>query len=783
MLNWKLTKMQLKILILRIAIFLKFFIVLFHCNNIQKDNSNFAFLTYLSRIRNSSVSLEDNFTYPQKDYTLAASIATSPITPTITGSLANFRVNPPLPSGLFIDSSNGTISGIPAQPQVSATYNITATGKNKDIVNTLNITILPSGLVRQYTFTSGSLLDQNNANALTQSGSPSSVLGSDGDSAGSYSFNGSTDYFSSQGGDLPFGANPRTLCAWINPSSYPTLKMIVSYGNPGSNGASIGLAFSPNNIGFVGWANDYMPTFQVPLNTWTHLCGVYSGTTATIYINGSSIGSSAYTLNTVTGNFYIGNWVDLAGHFPGKIDNVQIYNKALTNTEVRNLSIRVPAGLMAMFDFQGDTLDLSVNKNNGTVIGGATLTTDRFGQPNSAYLFNGSTQYINISTIAGIPTGSSARTICAWFRSTTANPENIVSFGTMTTGNGNGIAKGGAAILFYGFADDTVGNHNNLTNIWTHSCGTYNGTTTFLYMNGAQIGSLGKSWNTIAGGFNIGRRLDNVEFFTGSIDDVRIYNRVLSLNEIRALSGNHPMQATVWTTTPATSALKLYVQAESLSNLANNAAVSSWIDQSGNPNTVTQATGSKMPLFQTSGLNGKNSLKFTASNLQELSTNVGVGLAGINFSIIAAAQPTTLGTDKSIVSIGSTCGNDKVLGVDTSNFLFGGMCNIIYLNSTTFPITTMPNIFSQTYQHGGGANLGNLYQSGNLISSQISSATAFAGLTELAVGKRYSSGAAYWDGQISEVLFFDVSLSNADRELIECYLSTKYGLALGHSCP
>ena len=49
---------------------------------------------------------------------------------------------------------------------------------------------------------------------------------------------------------------------------------------------------------------------------------------------------------------YIGNWVDLSGHFPGKIDNVQIYNKALTNTEVRNLSIRVPAGLMAMFDFK-----------------------------------------------------------------------------------------------------------------------------------------------------------------------------------------------------------------------------------------------------------------------------------------------------------------------------------------------------------------------------------------------------------------------------------------------
>jgi hypothetical protein len=749
------------------------------------DKSNLSFLSYLFRLKSIS-SLESQsgitVTYPQTDYTLVVNQTIIPINPITKGSISNFRVNPSLPTGLFLDKTIGSISGTPSIAQTSVMYTITATGNAIDITTTLSITVMPSGLVRQYSFTSGSLLDQNNTNALTPSGSPASVIGSDGDTSSAYLFNGSTEYLSGSAAHLPLGASPRTLCAWINPSSYPTLKMIVSYGSPGTISASIGLAFGSNNVGFVGWANDYMPTYKVPLNTWTHICGTYTGTTATIYVNGSSIGSSPYTLNTIAGNFFIANWVDLTGHFPGKIDNVQIYNKALNDSEIRNISIRISAGLMAMFDFQGDTLDLSVNKNNGTVMGGATLTTDRFGQPNSAYLFNGSNQYINMATSSGLPTGNAARTICAWFRSTTANPENIISFGTMTTSNGNGLAKGGAAILFYGFADDTVGNHNNLTNVWTHSCGTYNGTTTVLYMNGSQIGSLGKAWNTIAGAFNIGRRADNVEFFTGSIDDVRIYNRVLSLNEIKALSGYHPMQASVWTTTPGTSGLKLYLQADSLSNLANNAAVSSWTDHSGNSNTVTQAAGMKMPLFQISGLNGKISLKFTASNLQELNNTGTTGFGGVSFSIIAAAQPLTLGADKGIMGIGTSCGNDKVLGVDATDFLYGGMCNIITLTSTTFPITTIPNIFSQTYQHGGGANLGNLYQSGNLISSQISSSTVFAGSTQLAVGRRNTS-AIYWDGQISEVLFFDLSLGNTDRELIECYLSSKYGLALGHSCP
>lgn len=767
-------------------VFLIFLNVLFQCNSIENEKSNFSFLSYLFRINSSIVSSnasENNFTYPQIDYFVTVSQTINQITPSIVGQVSNFRVNPSLPAGLSIDTSNGIISGTPSQSQGAVTYTITAQGNSIDISKTISITVLPIGLIRQYSFTSGSILDQNNANLLTTSGSPANSIGSDGDTSGAFLFNGSTDYFSSQGADLPSGANPRTLCAWINPSSYPSLKMILSYGTKGTNGAAIGLAFNQTNIGFVGWANDYMPTYTVPLNTWTHVCGVYTGTNASIYINGSSIGSSSYSLNTISGNLFIGNWVDLTGHFPGKIDNVQIYNKALTSVELRNLAIRVSAGLMAMFDFQGDTQDLSVNKNNGTVVGGASLTIDRFGQPNSAYAFNGSTQYINIGTIVGLPTGSSARTICAWFKSTTANPENIVSFGTMTTSNGNGIAKGGAAVLFYGFADDTVGNHNNLTNVWTHSCGTYNGTTTILYINGAQVGSLGKSWNTIAGGFNIGRRLDNVEFFTGSIDDVRIYNRVLSLNEIRILSGYHPTQTSIWTTTPASSALKLHLQAESLSNLANNATVSSWTDHSGNLNTVTQGTGPKMPLFQTTGLNGKNSLNFSAVNLQELNNNSTVGFGGTSFSIFAVAQPLTLGSDKGIIGIGTTCGNDKVLGVDITNFLYGGMCNIIFLNSTTFSITTIPNVFTQTYEHGGGANLGNLYQSGNLISSQISSATPFSGSTALAIGRRYNTGSAYWDGQISEVLFFDVAIGNTDRELIECYLSTKYGLALGHSCP
>ena len=51
-------------------------------------------------------------------------------------------------------------------------------------------------------------------------------------------------------------------------------------------------------------------------------------------------------------------------------------------------------GLVAYYPFSGNTLDSTSNHHDGTIKGGVTLTADRFGNPNSAYHFNGSSGYI-----------------------------------------------------------------------------------------------------------------------------------------------------------------------------------------------------------------------------------------------------------------------------------------------------------------------------------------------------------------------------------------------------
>ena len=79
-------------------------------------------------------------------------------------------------------------------------------------------------------------------------------------------------------------------------------------------------------------------------------------------------------------------------------------------------------GLVGYWGFNGNANDQSGNSNNGTV-NGATLTTDRFGNSNSAYNFDGVNDYIRC--INPGPSGSTSRSVCFWMK-------------TIEIGSGNG---------------------------------------------------------------------------------------------------------------------------------------------------------------------------------------------------------------------------------------------------------------------------------------------------------------------------------------------------------
>lgn len=210
----------------------------------------------------------------------------------------------------------------------------------------------------------------------------------------------------------------------------------------------------------------------------------------------------------------------------------------------------VPAsGLSGWWPFTGNANDLSANANNGNVTG-AALTLDRNNNSNCAYYFNGTSDYISC-IISSLPTGSAPRSISSWIQTTSGPiPTNIDP--TVITITAYGVSSSGA-VIFGQFVRTSVGtgyfesgsSQNEIYSgttindgIWHHIVMTYGGpgTSVKMYIDGVEEVSTAPL--TLATGnsfFGIGKSPWANTFFQGKIDDVGLWNRALTENEITDL--------------------------------------------------------------------------------------------------------------------------------------------------------------------------------------------------------------------------------------------------------
>lgn len=201
------------------------------------------------------------------------------------------------------------------------------------------------------------------------------------------------------------------------------------------------------------------------------------------------------------------------------------------------------AGLVAYYPFDGHANDVSGN-NNHAVVHGALLTTNRFGGANCAYAFDGINDYILVLQNTVIPYGNQARTATMWIYTTPDSWANhthgVFSYGTAQIRQSFGIDMNPYPnIQFYTWGDDLEVTTNLPEQGWIHLAFTYDGEYTIKgYVNGILMDSriLEEPLNTKAGIILIGHngRISNA-YFIGKIDDVRLYNRELSQQEIESL--------------------------------------------------------------------------------------------------------------------------------------------------------------------------------------------------------------------------------------------------------
>ena len=247
--------------------------------------------------------------------------------------------------------------------------------------------------------------------------------------------------------------------------------------------------------------------------------------------------------------------------------------------------------IIAYYPFSGNANDSSGNEYDGTISGDPQLTTDRFGNSNSAYIFDGAGDWIYFGTDT-LPENnggdvSDPFTISVWAKSSSSTTMSLFAYGGMVSCGGGrygAVVRLGTNIQFNscnnGF--NTSASGKNSDGNWHQYVFTWNGSNSRkVYIDGSLVNSNSTSnvfriQNT---GLVLGRQfMDWAEgtTFTGSADELRLWSTELSSSEVQTLyntESNAP--PTLSSSVPADNATGIALDSTIVLNFNENVDVES----------------------------------------------------------------------------------------------------------------------------------------------------------------------------------------------------------------
>jgi hypothetical protein len=468
--------------------------------------------------------------------------------------------------------------------EVQQLYNATA-GTHTN-VSSAGSNDLSNGLVGWWTMdgkniSSTTVSDTSgNGNDGTLTSSQTTTIGKVGqalvfDGTGGMSIGGSTVYANT-------GA-PFTLSTWYyldssSLSNYPCIIAlrtnttgsfdILFSSNPSYQGLSMG-------TGDGSWTT--VKTDDDPLtlaDKWHHMTIEYNGQGAstisnyTVYVDGvlhpvtAASGYGDNSQGTTLGWAPSGN-----NRFKGKIDDVRIYNRALSATEVQQLynatagthtnvssagSNDLSNGLVGWWTMDGKNIssttvsDTSGNGNNGTMVGSPTPTIGKVGQ---ALNFNGTNQYIQLNNSTVFENDSSGHSVSFWIYLNSFSKDKYPTIFNIKNNSGGynayyisnqgsyegvSIYNGSASLRAAGISSAFPGKWNHVAIVFDGVSHTSTSSWT-VYLNGVPKSiTTGGAWASHTLNV-IGDDSGSGDYVDGKLDDVRIYNRALSATEVQQL--------------------------------------------------------------------------------------------------------------------------------------------------------------------------------------------------------------------------------------------------------
>ncbi len=346
-----------------------------------------------------------------------------------------------------------------------------------------------------------------------------------------------------------------------------TTTCTIGSGIPEGNLAFLfaGLTGLPNDCN--AWIDGFAP---LPLNAWTHFAVTYDGAEIRVYANGvltRTVSGVSGNLLTTNGSLRFSGRNGFAGsQFQGNIDEVQIFDRALTQTEIQGIfnadgrgkckptATVKPDGLVGHWAGDGDAND-GDGSENGTLQNGAGFAISKVGQ---GFKLDGIDDYVSIPD-SPANSVSTAVTVESWINPSAAPTVlgSILTKYNTPTGNLSyalslrpdltlqfAVYGNGSGTIVYGaFSTPTIP-----LDQYTHVAGTFDASTQTmkLFINGVEVPQTLTATDTVNPIFDgtsevrIGS-LDSFasgsvnQLFEGEIDEVSLYNTVLTPTEIKSI--------------------------------------------------------------------------------------------------------------------------------------------------------------------------------------------------------------------------------------------------------
>jgi hypothetical protein len=294
-------------------------------------------------------------------------------------------------------------------------------------------------------------------------------------------------------------------------------------------------------------------TATLPLGAWKHVVGTYDGSAFRVYIDGqlASTTNNAFTIGTASGNLSLGASLQGTDEFlSGRLHDVRLYNRAIAADEVA--ALYGLTGFWKLDESSGTVAaDSSGSGYNGAYGGAPTVGKTGAYVRATGFSDSGTTDQLAASHLA--IHGSTSASASFWIKTTHTGEQGVIS------GSNASESNEFLCLIFNSTTFRTYFHGATLTwttpslsdGRWHNVIVVANAVTgmTTAYFDGVSLGaqaggSGGTAFNLASGGLIFGQEQDSVgggfavtQRVRGDLDELRIYNRPLSAQEIADLSG------------------------------------------------------------------------------------------------------------------------------------------------------------------------------------------------------------------------------------------------------